>query len=258
MRPRWRGTGPEPLEQRVRSRLVPMRERTLSCSLPNASECLGGRIAGAARGPGRIGPQLWEENERPVIRSTQSTGRGWVVWNEPVLTLRGIGFSAIVIPYRGGIAHDNYTPLPNSSIVWSGKETRISSLTAHRGIVTALAARGCAMSCVTFLNENSDELGARSRRLGPSLGPWEMIASMSQGADTYMPPTRRQQRHGGGSLCGKTCPSHGFVEVRSEAGRVQSQDMTCHAARAVPVGSDCRCKSNLSGSDKGYSPGATR
>lgn len=129
-------------------------------------------------------------------------GRGWVVWNEPVLTLRGIGFSAVVIPYRGGIAHDNYMPLPNSSIVWSGKETRISSLTAHRGIVTALAARGCAMSCVTFPNENSDELGARSRRLGP----WEMIASMSQGADTYMSASGTQQRHSGGSLLWKGPP----------------------------------------------------
>lgn len=127
-----------------------------------------------------------------------------VVWNEPVLYLRGIGFSAIVIPYRGGIAHDNYTPLPNSSIVWSGKETRISSLTAHRGIVTALAARGCAMSCVTFPNENSDELGARTRRLGP----WAL------GNDCQYEPRgrhvhvsiRRQQRHAGVSLLWKGPP----------------------------------------------------
>lgn len=72
----------------------PMRERTLSCSLPNASECLGGRIACAARGPGRIGPQLWEENERPPPRrpARRIARRGWV-WNEPVLSLcAGLAF----------------------------------------------------------------------------------------------------------------------------------------------------------------------
>lgn len=83
-----------------------------------------------------------------------------------------------------------------------------------------------------------------------------MIASMSRGADTYMYASGDESAMAGGGEppVKRGPPSHGLVSFVEKQGRVKAQDMTCHAARAVPVGSDCRCKSNLSGSDKGYPP----
>lgn len=145
-----------------------------SASAGESPAQLEGRVA-LARSSGR----KTNTPRRPARHIAGEDGSGT---SRCSLSLRGIGSSATVISSVVCIAHDNYAPAQMAASY--GRVKRDSDLLSHgpQGIVTALAARGCAMSCATFLNENF-ELGPRSRR---GFGRGEMIASMSRGADTFM------------------------------------------------------------------------